>query len=36
MVKDGWKEMSGDVPAGVYTDNEVFHDVFHDGFRVEN
>ena len=28
MVKDGWKEMTGDAPAGVYTDNVVFHDVF--------
>ena len=32
MVKDGWKEMTGDAPAGVYTDNMVFHDVF----RIED
>ena len=29
MVKDaGWREMTGDAPAGVYTDNVVFRDVF--------
>ena len=28
MVKDGWKEGSGDTPPGVYTENIVFHEVF--------
>ena len=28
MVKDGWKEMTGDDPAGVYTDDVLFRDVF--------
>jgi len=28
MVKDGWKECSGDSPAGVYTENVVFGEVF--------
>ena len=28
MVKDGWKECSGNAPAGVYTQNIVFREVF--------
>ena len=28
MIKNGWKEAIGNVPAGVYTDNVVFQDVF--------
>jgi ATP-dependent DNA helicase PIF1 len=28
MVKDGWKEGSGDTPPGVYTENIVFCEVF--------
>jgi len=29
MVKDGWKESSEGCPAGVYTENIVFREVFH-------
>ena len=29
MVKNGWKESSGCSPAGVYTENIVFREVFH-------
>ena len=28
MVKDGWKEMTGDAFAGVYTENIVYHEIF--------
>ncbi len=28
MVKDAWKEGSGDTPPGVYTENIVFREVF--------
>jgi len=28
MVKDGWKECSGNAPAGVYTQNIVFRELF--------
>ena len=28
MVKNGWKESSGFAPAGVYTENIVFREVF--------
>ena len=28
MIKNGWKEAIGNAPAGVYTDNVVFQDVF--------
>ena len=28
MVRDGWKEMTGDALAGVYTQNIVYHEIF--------
>ena len=28
MVKDGWKEMTGDAVAGVYTENIVYNEIF--------
>ena len=28
MIKDGWKDAIGNAPAGIYTDNIVFSDVF--------
>ena len=34
MVKDGWKECSENAPAGVYTQNIVFREVFYHQFFV--
>ena len=36
MVKDGWKECSGESPAGVYTENIVFREVFNPQFFVHD